>query len=917
MLLCVAAVAGERDLAGQLTLSGTVLLPDGSPAAGAIVLSGPGSDRWQQTVKTDSAGRFAVSDVFGSGVRLQATSSDGSLIATWLISAVATRNALASPIELTLKPAKAHNVMVIADGKPAAGAIVSAVGHPFQVEASTDEHGKAVLQIPADREVTQLVAWHPQLGVDGVRSTDDRPNVDFSQLTLRAPASHTIRVVDVAGNGVEDVELGVSVRPNDSDWITTRSIAATHARTDAAGSATLAWVPRDGLKYVDVDILDEGWKIDEIERGETVTGRTTVHVRRMRQVEGQLFLPAASAEGILITGFGFGPGERGDIPYARTRADGSFTLPVSSDHGYLLGIVDQDWASELWSGTPLISGGAEGAKVSIEGYAAVPLSVRVSRGADAVPVADAWVEVSRDGSVSFRDADGKQGTGNAGVRYWLRTDSEGKANTGVGRGQVEVRLASGSWEDKKSVVASSEPLSVEFHRAWLGDRHIRARLTADGKPFVPSKNITARAWVPRSPFMPIFVEPQRLDNGAYEVAFDAEKLQLLFVDREKQHSGFVEITTQNGDVEIAMRPTAIYSGVLLDDDGQLLANKTLRLTLPSAGFEVLASTQSDAAGRFTFDAIAAEVPLSLSIDNQEDESSQYYVSNGDRLFQPGEVLADGKVYVRMRGQSLPKPEVPLAEAVANNCQFAALSRMRGLVVLEGDGSAAVMDLASKMIDDSRFPTVRYYLPKQFAAGEVEQEKAAIEALAWPMPPPGQVVLIVLDGEQNTLASGAFVATDKAALEQADAFLVANKPPVADAVKLWEGARELAAETGRKVWVVDGGPRCGPCFRLGRWMHEHHEVLEKDYVIVKLMGSLDDRHEEASKQLASQRHGIPWHMITEPGGKVLVTSDGPLGNIGMPSALEEIRHFEEMLAKTAVRITPEQREQLEKSLLLVK
>jgi hypothetical protein len=186
-----------------------------------------------------------------------------------------------------------------------------------------------------------------------------------------------------------------------------------------------------------------------------------------------------------------------------------------------------------------------------------------------------------------------------------------------------------------------------------------------------------------------------------------------------------------------------------------------------------------------------------------------------------------------------------------------------------------------------------------------------------MPPPGQVVLIVLDGEQNTLASGAFVATDKAALEQADAFLVANKPPVADAMKLWEDARELAAETGRKVWVVDGGPRCGPCFRLGRWMHEHHEVLEKDYVIVKLMGSLDDRHEEASKQLPSQRHGIPWHMITEPGGKVLVTSDGPLGNIGMPSALEEIRHFEEMLAKTAVRITPEQREQLEKSLLLVK
>lgn len=910
--------AAEHNVAGQLTLRGTVLLPDGSPAADATVLFGPGSDRWQRTVKTDSAGRFAVSDVFGSGVRLQATSPDGGHIATLSISAPAARKASASPIELKLKPAKAHTVGVTADGKPVAGVIVSAVGHTFQVESSTDELGRAVLQIPSDNELTQLVAWHPQLGVDGVRRGDSLQYVDFSRLALRAPTNHVIRVVDTEGKAVKDIELQASARTDDS-VIVAQSIAATRVRTDASGSATLAWVPRDGLKYVSVSLSgDDGWKIDEIDLDETSSGQTTVHVRRIGQVvEGQLFLPAASAEGILITGFGFGPGHGGDIPYARTRRDGSFTLPVASDHGYVLGIVDQEWAGELWSGTPLSSDGSEATKISIEGYAAIPLSVRVTRGADAVPVADAWVEVSRNGSVSFRDGEGKQHNGQGGVRYWLRTDNEGKAVTGVGRGAAEVRLSSWAWEDKKQIVASSQEVSVEFHRAWRGDRHIRALLIADGKAFEPSKNIMARAWVPRPPFMPIFVEPQRQAHGLYDVAFDGEKLQMLFIDRDNRRSGFVEITTQNGDIEMAMRPMAKFSGVLLDADGQKLSRKSLRLRFLSAGRETIAMTQTDEAGEFVFDALPVEVPLSLSIDNEARDSSQFYVFDDDVMFQPGEVRTAEKVYARLRGRPSPKPAVPLAEAVANNCQFAALSRMRGLVVLEGDSSAAVTDLASKIMDYDRSGTVRYYLPKQVTAGDVEKEKVALESFAWPMPQPGQVVLIVLDGEQMTLASQAFTAADSVALEQADAFLKAHKPPVADAMKLLEEARKLAAETGRKVWVVDGGPRCGPCFRLGRWMHDHHEVLEKDYVIVKLMGGLDDRHEEARKQLSSQQHSIPWYMITEPGGNVLITSEGPLGNIGMPGSFESVGHFRAMLQKTATHMAPEEREQLAKSLLPAK
>ena len=58
----------------------------------------------------------------------------------------------------------------------------------------------------------------------------------------------------------------------------------------------------------------------------------------------------ASAFGVLITGFGHGPKNHGDILFVRARRDGAFALPACSDYTYVLGIDDTKWASDLWSG---------------------------------------------------------------------------------------------------------------------------------------------------------------------------------------------------------------------------------------------------------------------------------------------------------------------------------------------------------------------------------------------------------------------------------------------------------------------------------------------------------------------------------------------------------------------------------------
>jgi hypothetical protein len=65
-----------------------------------------------------------------------------------------------------------------------------------------------------------------------------------------------------------------------------------------------------------------------------------------------------------------------------------------------------------------------------------------------------------------------------------------------------------------------------------------------------------------------------------------------------------------------------------------------------------------------------------------------------------------------------------------------------------------------------------------------------------------------------------------------------------------------------------------------------------------MAGLDDHASEAVRSLPiADGDGIPWHAITEPDGTILATSHGPLGNIGFPSSVEDLRHLRRMLALT--------------------
>jgi hypothetical protein len=72
----------------------------------------------------------------------------------------------------------------------------------------------------------------------------------------------------------DGLELSLAVRTEVSDWIDTDTVEEAHVRTDAEGTATVPWAPREKLKYVAVHIISPDWKIEKKDNGQTGEGIT-------------------------------------------------------------------------------------------------------------------------------------------------------------------------------------------------------------------------------------------------------------------------------------------------------------------------------------------------------------------------------------------------------------------------------------------------------------------------------------------------------------------------------------------------------------------------------------------------------------------------------------------------------------------
>jgi hypothetical protein len=591
---------------------------------------------------------------------------------------------------------------------------------------------------------------------------------------------------------------------------------------------------------------------------------------------------------------------------------------VPSDHSYVIGVLDSEWACEPWTGDLRTDRDSQQVQVELALYPATPLIVRITRGPDHQPLANTFVAIRTERQFKFTDDSGQRGNALGSLGSQLMTDREGVARAGVGRGEHKIGVFAGEWtEERKVHVNSADPIDVDFHRSWIGKRKITGELVDAGQPFVPSAGSTIMAWTTRQPRIPVQHAPRLLDQGKFELEFDAEHASLLFLDPEQKRSGSLEIGPQDTSVTLQLQPTASYGGKLLDEGGQPLADHEIFLA-PEENFgSAVVAQQPDAAGNFHWDAVPVQTALTVRVRGDLSEP-RYYISNDKRHFEPGEVREKDTLQVRQAQKAsatTPRAEVPIGKAVPLVCRDATLNSMRALVVLDGDESQSNRNLTSRLLDTEETPDVRAYRLLSMSPARQKEEATVIAERKWPKPESDEVVLAVLDAKEAVMAHVRLkVAQLDTALSEGRQFLAAQRPAQRDTLGLLAAAREEAKSSGRRMWVVSGGPRCGPCFQLARWMDDQHALLEKDYVLVKIIGGVDMNSEVVGPLLpGSKSSGIPFHAIMDPDGKVLITSKGPLGNIGMPSEVEGIRHLKRMLEQTAQRLSAAEIAALEVSL----
>ncbi len=186
-------------------------------------------------------------------------------------------------------------------------------------------------------------------------------------------------------------------------------------------------------------------------------------------------------------------------------------------------------------------------------------------------------------------------------------------------------------------------------------------------------------------------------------------------------------------------------------------------------------------------------------------------------------------------------------------------------------------------------------------------QALLAGRQWPAPQAGSVCLVVLDSDGHELERLESPRADVERLApQVRDFLDHNSPKQQDAKELWDTAFSLAKSTNRRVWVRTGNNQCAPCLLLTRWLHDNQNVLERDYILLKL-DSGDLNGPAIAKRLSEHDHGVPFHAIFDADGMKLVDSANVDGlNIGFPRGnVDELLHLRKMIESTAINLTAEE------------
>ncbi len=794
----------------------------------------------------------------------------------------------------------------------------------------TNELGVATLSVPVGDKLRRIAAWQGDQRIGGFdfgRNPARDPEQDFHTVELYRPRAIKVRLVDEQGQPVANIpfELSAGTAPPDYNFIgqPENSILT----TDSNGEAVAGWFPAVENPFYWIHLKTDEWLERDSRRAPIKDNQIEIVLRKSRKgerrtVHGRVEFAGGSPAGFQVTARSF-QGEverRSDSQVAFTDANGNFALSVLPGATYCYYIDDSEWISASRDDLLFDPDSGEAAKPVLTVIKGQRVEVLATQGSEKRPMPGINVSLHSIHPYSWME-DGKPQHGQGGRSWQVTTDANGKVTTFATPGSLRATVYTTDWNTQQTVeVTPDKTAEVRVHRDIAEAFRLSGNLTAPEGASLDGASVYVAALDGNTQGQQtVFADAQ----GAFQCDVKSAKVGVFVrTDNGKYSATRIVDVPLPGKLELNLEPTTGYLGQLLDDKGEPIADALVRARVElDLGFAPdiqnlrllrgnTIETMTDKEGRYVLSGIPVGIRFVLEWQPRDGSSTatrigERFVTSGEK--RPLDVF-------RVGGSASKQAFDEVMDNYMADCRNYGIHAL--IAVFSDEQSRDWANEILNAYDENR--AILGYLPAMIDTSKTDEREARmnfVHSLDLTAPDSGHVTLCVLSGDGKQIGRLDLECSDPDAAVLAHDFIREHEPAAGDALQKLNAALSEARSTGRVVWVQHSQTRCGPCFRLSRWIEEHRAVLEKQFVFVKIDDVREANGIEVAKRVTGDRQfGIPFVAIMDPSGNVVMDWEGPLGNIGFPSSFEGSQHLRKLISETGDQISDEELDALIDSLL---
>ena len=808
------------------------------------------------------------------------------------------------------------------DGNDVAyGTVQAVLSNALTLKLKTDENGLARFNLLDDENLSQFTAWSQNQMIGGYQffQTPVRdPRADSHVISMYRCRPFEVHLKDAKGQPIAGVELDFFCATPSPDYNYIGWPDDFKLATNQEGVATVAWYPDMQAAFCYAEISDKHWIIESSKRD---VDKLDVIARRAverRKISGRVLGSGKFAGGfnIKLGSFQAEQEEKLDYVYSFTDANGNFSADVLPDATYAVFLEDKNSVANATDLIPFESKTGQENPLELFLSQGIPVRITLTQGSDRKPISDTWVNIESNHSFTWLD-DGRGQSGSLGSNKRAYSNYTGVIEMLAPEGELEASVYLPGWQAKQKIdVRRGESNEIHFHRK--ADQ--RVEVTGRIVPWKKDQQQIAGATVHIQAIDGESGDEFRFvgdEEGSFRIETNAAKLGAIAYSPDKRFIGTLVIMDFTKPALIQLHPTKSFSGKITDQAGNPVANHLVWASTSIKGDSKSGTTfpttfslprievQTDSEGNYRFDGLPCQTGIRLETNTLEINSNSseaidevYYLPDDEPR---SKVTKIGKSTSRNKS-------LPLADRFALMLRDARLGSYHLMVIVYDKSEEPSREFIDKyLLDYSEHEAVASYMQLQVDAKELSEgnNEAVVDRLDWPKATQG-VLAYAYDTSGKELGRIRIDPETPDAAVAAYKFIERHGPAQEDAEAKWNNAFQRAKEQSKLVWVRIGQRYCGPCFKLSRWIDDQREILEKDFILLKIDNVRDLNGLAISQRLTMGRSvGVPFHAIFDANEELLADSFGPLGNIGSISGLEGKRHFKKMLDAGCSKMTSQE------------